>query len=221
VIPTRSALLAIFLTAAVVFIVVKTYLLWNDGPWDLPQPPKDIPSSFTPTAQADTPAAPPRTVAPDFIIAKNLFDPERGATQTKEVETNSLAMQRLKSLILLGTAIPGESRYAIIQDTGAQSAGRPVQGKSSQTMRFKMGDMFEGFSLSQIQDKNVVFTNGAARVELALDYFRKVEVAAPAPPSAPRPAAARAQPGAAPTPIAPRVVPQLPRRERLPQPPTS
>ena len=229
-IPTRSALLAIFLTAAVVFIVVKTYLLWNDGPWDLPQPPKDIPSSFTPTAQADTPAAPPRTVAPDFIIAKNLFDPERGATQTKEVETNSLAMQRLKSLILLGTAILGENRYAIVQDTGlsagaqagAQTAGRPPQGQSSQTMRFKMGDTFEGFSLSQIQDKNVVFTNGAARVELALDYFRKVESAAPqvrpaAQAGPARPVAAGTPPGVA----ARRVIPQLPRRERLRQPPSS
>ena len=43
---------------------------------------------------------------------------------------------------------------------------------------FKIGDTFEGFSLSQIQDNNVVFTNGAARVELALDYFRKAEAGA-------------------------------------------
>ena len=36
--PKRAALLAIFLTAAVVFMAVKTYLLWNEGPWDLPIP---------------------------------------------------------------------------------------------------------------------------------------------------------------------------------------
>jgi len=175
--PKRAALLAIFLTAAVVFMVVKTYLLWHDGPWDLP-----IPATVSPPATASTPDVPatqPRAANTDIIISKNLFDPERGAGQTKEVEANSRAMQRVRGLVLLGTAILGESRYAIIQDSGAQTAGKPAPGQASRTMRFKMGDTFEGFSLSQIQDKNVVFTNGAARVELALDYFRKAESAAP------------------------------------------
>jgi hypothetical protein len=61
---------------------------------------------------------------------------------------------------------------------------------------------------------------GASRVELALDYFRKVEASAPAMASAPRSqvgTAAGTPPGVA----APRVIPQLPRRERLPLPPTS
>jgi len=220
VIPQRSALLAVVLSGALVFILVKTYLLWTDGPWDLPNPPKVV--SPVTASEVAASASPLRVAAPDLVIAKNLFDPERGATQTKEPETNSRAMQRLKSLVLLGTAILGESRYAIVQDTGAQTAGKPVPGQSSQTMRFKMGDTFEGFSLSQIQDKKVVFTNGAARVELALDYFRKVEAAAPqvrpaAQTGPARPAAAGSPPGVA----APRVIPQLPRRERLPQPPSS
>ena len=185
-------------------------------------------SGFRPTGVLE--GATDLPVGLHFIVSNNLFDPERGATQTKEAETNSRAMQRLRGLILLGTAILGESRYAIVQDTGAQSAGRParslaggpVPGQSSQTMRFKMGDTFEGFNLSQIQDRNVVFTNGAARVELALDYFRKVEAGATAVASAPRPqAAAAATPSAAPGVAAPRVIPQLPRRERLPVPPTS
>ena len=219
-IPRRSVLLAFFLSATVAVMVVKTYLLWHDGPWELPHPPKV--SSPTEASQTGAPAAPPRLAATDFIIGKNLFDPERGATQTKEAEANSRAMQRLRSLVLLGTAILGESRYAVVQDSGTQTAGRPPQGQSSQTMRFKMGDIFEGFSLSQIQDENVVFTNGAARVELALDYFRKVEATASVVASAPRPqAAASPTPGAAPGAGAPRVVPQLPRRERLPQPPSS
>jgi len=229
VMPKRSSLLAILLTATVVFMAAKTYLLWNEGPWDLParsQAGGPTPAKVSSPAAASTPEVPatqPRAVAPDFIIAKNLFDPERGATQTKEAEVNSRAMQRLRGLILLGTAILGESRYAIVQDTGAQSGGRPVPGQSSQTMRFKMGDMFEGFSLSQIQDRNIVFTNGAARVELALDYFRKVEagatVAGPTAQTGPaRPAAAASQHSAVPL---PRVVPQLPRRDRLPVPPAS
>lgn len=218
--PKRSALLAIFLTATVVFMVVKTYLLWHDGPWDLPNPPKS--SSPAPASQPESPATQPRAANTEIVISKNLFDPERGAGQTKEAEVNSRAMQRLGGLILLGTAILGESRYAILQDGGTPAAGRPPPGQTAGTMRFKMGDTFEGFSLSQIQDKNVVFTNGAARVELALDYFRKVEAGAPAVASAPRPqAGAAARAGAAPGAGAPRVVPQLPRRERLPQPPTS
>ena len=104
--PKRSALLAIFLTATLVFMVVKTYLLWHDGPWDLP-----IPANVSPPAPASTPDVPatqPRLAATDFIISKNLFDPERGATQTKEPETNSRAMQRVRGLILLGTAILGK-----------------------------------------------------------------------------------------------------------------
>jgi hypothetical protein len=220
VMPKRSALLAIFLTATLVFMVVKTYLLWHDGPWDLP-----IPANVSPPAAASTPDVPatqPRAANTDIIISKNLFDPERGAKQTKEAEANTQAMQRLRGLILLGTAILGESRYAILQDGGTPAAGRPPQGQTGGTMRFKIGDTFEGFSLSQIQDKNVVFTNGAARVELALDYFRKVEASAPklgstAQSGPARPVAAGTPPGIA----APRVIPQLPRRERLSQPPSS
>ncbi len=220
VIPKRSALLAIFLTATLVFILVKTYLLWTDGPWDLPNPPKVL--SPATASELPAPAPLPRAAAPDLVISKNLFDPERGAGQTKEVEANTRAMQRLRGLVLLGTAILGESRYAIIQESGTQTAGKPAPGQAGQTMRFKMGDTFEGFSLSQIQDKKVVFTNGAARVELALDYFRKVEATAPAVVSVPRPQpGASTTPGARPSPVAPRVVPQLPRRERLPQPPSS
>jgi hypothetical protein len=97
--------------------------------------------------------------------------------------------------------------------------------RSAGPLRFKLGDAFEGFRLSEIRDKNVVFTKGASRVELALDYFRKVEptVVARAPISQPAlsgtaSATGQARPGA---PLAPRVVPQLPRRERLPAPPAS
>ena len=72
--------------------------------------------------------------------------------------------------MLLGTAILGSNRYAILQDGGLLPPGRtPVP------LRFKVGDVVEGFSLSEIRDKNVVFSKGASRIELALDYFRKVD----------------------------------------------
>ena len=46
-------------------------------------------------------------------------------------------------------------------------------------MRLKLGDDLEGYRLAEIADKKVVFTKDAARVEVLLDYFRKVDVAAP------------------------------------------
>jgi hypothetical protein len=126
-------------------------------------------------------------------------------------------LQRVKNLVLLGTAILGANQFAILQEpntTGTQTA----PGRSAGPLRFKVGDVFEGFRLSEIRDKNVVFTKGASRVELALDYFRKIEPTVLA--RAPKPttsgaasASGQARPGA---PLAPRVVPQLPRRERRP-----
>lgn len=221
-IPKRSSLVAIFLVAVLIGMTVKTVLLWRDGPWDLPNPPKT--SAPTAAPEPDTGLALRRLVSTDVIISRNLFDPERGASQTKEAEVNTRAMQRIRSLILLGTAILGPNRYAMLQESSSPVAARPAQGQptSTGTMRLKMGDMFEGFSLSQIQDKIVVFTRGASRVELALDYFRKVEVASP--PSGPAAPAGPARPGATgiqPNPAVPlpRVIPQLPRRSVPPPPP--
>ena len=77
-------------------------------------------------------------------------------------------------------------------------------------MRVKQGDTVEGFKLAEVGDKRVIFSNGASRVELVLDYFRKVD-ARPAT-AAPAPAGQIRQP----SPVAPRVVPALPRRQRTP-----
>jgi hypothetical protein len=86
-------------------------------------------------------------------------------------------------------------------------------------MRIKLGDTVDGFRLSEIADKRVVFTRGASRVEVMLDFFRKVESVEPKP-ALPTPGT-KAAPGqvGAPRPGVPRVVPNLPRRERLPAPP--
>ena len=187
----------------------------------------------------------PSIVGTDAIIAKNLFDPERGATRTKETEADTRAAQRIRSMVLLGTAILGSSRYAIVQDGDGAArtpAGAPtaVQGPR----RMKIGDSIEGFNLTEVGEKAVVFARGATRVELPIDYFRKVPVgvvsttpqpgqprvpgqAAPGPApgqAAPGPAPGQVTPGAVPgQPMpgaAPRVVPNLPRRPRLPTPPS-
>jgi hypothetical protein len=163
-------------------------------------------------------------VGTDVIVGKNLFDPERGAGKTREAEADSRAVQRVKSLVLLGTAILGSNQYAIVQE-GSSGGGPARPGRSAGPVRYKIGDVVEGFSLSEIRDKNVVFSKGASRVELVLDYFRKIEASA----ATRSPAAQRGVSGTAPvagqaapvTPLAPRVVPQLPRRARLPAPPNS
>jgi len=114
------------------------------------------------------------------IVEKNLFDPERGANRTKEAEASAAATQRIRSLVLLGTAILGDNRYAIIQEPSGAARGptKAPSGSSSQ-MRLKLGDALEGFKLSEIRDKSVVFTKGASRVEVTIDFFRPTEASPP------------------------------------------
>ncbi|MGH7766144.1 MAG: hypothetical protein ACREQP_01710 [Candidatus Binatia bacterium] len=146
----------------------------------------------------DTAPAPAVEEAPQFqmantrnIVEKNLFDPERGANRTKEAEVSAAATQRIRSLVLLGTAILGDSRYAIIQEPSTAARGptkAPQPGNSGQ-MRLKLGDALEGFKLSEIRDKSVVFTKGGSRVEVTIDFFRPGEEPPPSsrPPIPPRP----------------------------------
>lgn len=146
----------------------------------------------------------------DIIISKNLFDPERGAGATREAEANSQAFQRIRSMILLGTAIIGNDRIALLRDGGSVKGPPVPQGQSAAEMRVKLGETVEGFRLAEIAEQRVVFTKGASRVEVLLDYFRKADVAET---KAPLPRQAGTT-----RPVAPRVVPNLPRRDRIPIP---
>lgn len=178
----------------------------------------------------------PSIVGTDAIIAKNLFDPERGASRTKETEADTRAAQRIRSMVLLGTAILGSNRYAIVQD-GDGAARTPAGAPTALPgpRRMKIGDSIEGFNLTEVGEKAVIFTRGATRVELPIDYFRKVPVGAvsttpqPGQPRVPGQAAPGLPPGQVtpgavpgqPAPgAAPRVIPNLPRRPRLPTPPS-
>ena len=163
------------------------------------------------TVEKQAAVAPRVPINTDVIVNKNLFDPERGAGATREAEENSRAFQRVRNMILIGTIIIGNNRTAILQDSASASGGPAVPGQVAAPMRLKLGDNVEGFRLSEIADKKVVFTRETARVEVLLDYFRKVEVAQPRVP----PPGQLGAPAAAP---APRVVPNLPRRARIPTP---
>jgi hypothetical protein len=190
-------------------VVWEIYWLWNRGPWTLPNPGQ---SKSTVTVEKSEPdASAQRPVNTEIIISKNLFDPERGAGATRESEANSRAVQRIRGMILLGTAIIGNSRLAILQDAGAAPAVPGSAGQAGSPMRVKQGDVVEGFNLSEVGDRRVVFSRGSSRVELVLDYFRKVESSSPT-------AAGPARGGQVrpPTPVAPRVIPALPRRQPTP-----
>ena len=174
---TRSSLLSILLIVAVGLVLTKTYWLWTSGPWDMPNPGKAKSPIFVDGSKGVT--NPPAIVGTETIVSKNIFDPERGAGFTREAEANSQAFQRIRSMVLFGTAILGNNRFAILQD-GSTSSGAPaVPGQSAATMRIKLGDTVEGFKLSEVSEKRVVFARGASTVEVPLDYFRKTDVAQP------------------------------------------
>ena len=161
-------------------------------------------------------------VGTDAIIAKNLFDPERGIGKTKEAEADVRAMQRIRSIVLLGTAIIGPNRYAVVQESDGTPAGA-AQNRTQTPRRLRVGDMVEGFNLSEINEKAVVFVKGASRIEVPLDFFRKVDlprptpavppqVGAPAPVTPGQPTPAQVNPAQPP----PTAVPNITRRPRLP-----
>jgi hypothetical protein len=189
----------------------RIYEVWQDAPWTLPQQTKSAAPAAVEDERTKVNATPP-PVSPEIIISKNLFDPERGAGATREAEFNSRAFQRIRNMVLLGTVILGENRSAILQDPATPAATPGVPAAPAGPMRVKLGDDVEGFRLTEIADRRVVFTRGASRVEVLLDYFRRND---PAPlRAAPQPA-----PSGAPA-VAPRVVPNLPRRGALPAPPS-
>jgi len=196
------------LAVATGFVCWSTYRTWNDDPWILPAPAKavSLPVSEKPASVSVKPS-----INTDVIVSKNLFDPERGAGATREAEENSRSSQRIRNLILLGTVITDNNRTAVVQDAGPAPA-QGAAGQAAAPVRLKLGDDFEGYKLTEIADKRIVFTKDSARVEVLLDYFRKVDVSPPraVPPGQIAPPAQAVPP--------PRVLPNLPRRGRVPVP---
>jgi len=196
---------------AIGVIVWAAYRSWKVGPWDLPSQSRSGGAIVTAEKPETVPVRPPVTT--DIIISKNLFDPERGAGATREAEENSRAFQRVRSMILVGTVIIGNNRVAILQEgSPTPVAGQRPTAQSASFMRLKVGDNVEGFRLTEIADKRVVFAKDASRVEVLLDYFRKVDTPQPARGAIPQVAT---PPAGAPV---PRVVPNLPRRGQIPIP---
>jgi hypothetical protein len=223
----RSSLLSLFLLVAIGLVVTKTYWLWISGPWDLPTSRKAKPPIGVEEGKVVSNSR--STIGTDIIVSKNIFDPERGAGLTREAETNSQSFQRVRSMVLLGTAILGNNRLAILQEEGASTGSTAATGQPLAPMRIKVGDTVEGFKLSEISERRVVFARGTTTVELPLDYFRKTDKAQPqkqaaaqTTPTGQAPASGVAPPRVV-TPQAnvpaqrvPRTSPALPRRDREP-----
>jgi hypothetical protein len=214
-------LLSLLLLLSIGLVCANVYRLWKNSPWDLPvaAAPRSLPLANTPT-----PEAKPKPLAgTEVIVSKNLFDPERGEGRSREVESNSRAFQRVRSLVLLGTAVLGSNQYAVLRDPGPTAGALPgpgqgPAGQQATVMRMKLGDNVEGFRLSEITDKRVVFSRGTAKVEVLLDYFRKPDVPVQrptAPVQAQNPATA---PGTPPTLLPRRPVPARPGNVPQPQP---
>jgi hypothetical protein len=219
-------LLSVLLIVAIGLVVIKTYWLWMSGPWDLPNPAKPrLPVVVEDTKTATISRS---IIGTETIISKNIFDPERGAGLTREAEANSQAFQRIRGLVLLGTAMLGNNRFAILQEGGSPGAVAAA-GRSIAPFRVKLGDTIEGFKLSEISEKRVVFAKGTLTVDVPLDYYRNSNgtqpqgaVAAKTSPAGQAPA-----PGVVPRVVtpgqplvpgqsAPRGIPVLPRRESQP-----
>lgn len=157
--------------------------------------------------------APKAVVSIDSIVSRNLFDPERGAGAGREAEESSRAYQRIRNMILVGTVVMGNTRTAIIQDGAPLSTNPAAPRQSPTTLRLKSGDSVEGYRVAEIGERRVAFIKDGSRVEIALDYFRKVEV-----PGSRTPAPAQANTPATVSPTVPPTIPNLPRRSRIPVP---
>lgn len=165
----------------------RTYRLWWEGPWELPQPSKTKESAPLEESKKESQVA--QLASTKNIVANNLFDPERG-TGSAPAEASSAATQRIQRMILVGTVILGTSRYAILQDPSDPGPG--LAKGQSRHLRLKLGDTVDGFRLSEIHEKKVVFTSGASKLDVSLDFLRKpdeaaVKAATPVP-AGPRPA---------------------------------
>lgn len=210
------------MAVTIALVAWTIYRSWRAGPWDIPGPMPQRPAAVATRTQVSLAPRPP--IGTDAIISKNLFDPERGAGASRDAEENSRAVQRVRSMVLVGTAIIGNNRVAILQDgtnpvPGQSVPGQRPPGQGASMMRLKVGDSLEGFRLTEIANQRVVFAKDATRVEVLLDFFRKVDNVPPRPVSVPGQVQAPAVGVPAPTPVpVPRVLPNLPRRGRIPVP---
>lgn len=161
------------LLLALGFVGYRVYEFWRQEPEE-PARSARGPEGDAAKSAPERPK-PQKRVELRTIVTKNLFQPDRGAVGETEAADTSAGAQRLRSMVLQGTAIIGDQRYAILE-VPADSRLTALRTKSAEPLkllRLRLGDTVEGFRLSEIQDRKVVFAQGESRVEILLDYSRR------------------------------------------------
>lgn len=124
------------------------------------------------------------------IIARNLFDPDRGAKAEKSpapTKVEEEPEQSIDGLLLLGTVIAGSERYAIMQvppDLGLRPGNRPrtkriparrsTASASGELRRVRVGDSLRGYQVKDIEEQKVILARGESQTELTIDYTREI-----------------------------------------------
>ena len=100
----------------------------------------------------------------DIIIEKNLFSPERkkwvSETPSGKQSADKLAKKEINDIMLMGTAIRGKERYAVLHAKKDESKGgfKP----------WMKGDYVQGYLLKEIEEKMVVLQDEADNKEYIL-----------------------------------------------------
>jgi hypothetical protein len=100
----------------------------------------------------------------DIIIEKNLFSPERKKWVSETVPgkqtTDKLAKKEINDLMLMGTAIRGKERYAVLHAKKDEAKGgfKP----------WMKGDYVQGYLLKEIEEKMVVLQDESDNKEYIL-----------------------------------------------------
>ena len=146
------------MAVAIGVVAWTTYRSWRAGPWDIPGPMAQRAAAIARETQISLAPRPP--IGTEAIIGKNLFDPERGAGASREAEENSRSVQRVRSMVLVGTVIIGNNRVAILQDGTNPAPGQPIPGQRppgqtagqpSSMMRLKVGTRSKGLGSPRSQ----------------------------------------------------------------------
>ncbi len=100
----------------------------------------------------------------DIIIEKNLFSPDRKKWVSEPASSkkgaDKLAKKEINDLMLMGTAIRGKERYAVLhaKKDAAQGGFKP----------WMKGDYVQGYLLKEIEEKMVVLQDEAENKEYIL-----------------------------------------------------
>jgi len=126
------------------------------------------PPSVKPTVQAPAPSAEiildPQDKEYEIIIEKNIFSPERkkwvSEPAASKQATQKMAKKEINELILLGTVINRDNRYAVLRTKKDAN-----KGGFKPSMK---GDYIQGYLVKEIEEKKVTLQDDADNTEYVL-----------------------------------------------------